>query len=1082
MSVYISRLTSRQGIDWPPCGQWKEGSELETLETFGKNLDVSEYAHTDLLNSVQTPWARLLLFETALYEPSHPAHQDIKDQWRGLLGVLALHKLLHIGLDAPRRVDLRTLSPASQARNAFLDLRPVHVIAGADVETEKWHQFDLISADGHILGATSPRTLVFTGISHSCPESIPFRTKEGRLTDPVPYYQKFGDELFLGVLAYWLDTLIQRVEHDSKLEDILGTIPTAEGGTVISRHVSFVQALRRWRSKINTPPVQLAADAQSPFEGPYSALRSLQLPNNDDRFNRSDLFVRDRRDVVVCFRREGNSVLATRDGKEINEGGIRIYDGQWIEVTNVLPAQLSVPATVRVIADPATFFEDILIEVELLNPATTFCLEVDGKYYLLPFKKNILEFFNPKEIINNTKVQRVQNQLRVDFMIPLVSNRAIKVSRSYREDDEIIKPEFNASLAFWPDFVCSTGGESYAWSRYFYYKFDKDKDQLDFQPIGSTKPKRTLQDRTWVETVKPLAGFLGTVDGRSGLLLIKYHAIKAPTKYWKVGIDLGSTHTRAFRIEVAKADEGYKHVDGAKIHPIEISPQLQELTRNAPINLRENFFVLAESPTQNGRDEFMSQLVMPQPHNEDHDDWLPREGLVYQHSLLDGFPTNEIRYDFKWNSNHSDYALRAFLRCLLVLLQAQALREGATIVSIAHAHPSVFTSGLVLKHTNEWDGLGNYSQLTIDVPLMESEAVGRYLQVEQGAPVAANVIALDVGGSTTDIALWSENQMNRQESVRMAAGIVGAFAQTENGAFRRELAKIMAGEPLKVRISLDKFEKEDSGFSLMINAALNEAAAKGKLDRLIQGIQNSPEGQKLIAHIMFVFGALLYFVGELGRKAKMQNDAQYHIYFSGKGGQLITWIDNYSQFVREMFAPGILGPQNTSTQAVNNAKVLCNVSKLPKQEVGRGLLADSKLKAENRNSNQEGLITLDPPSVTVGEDGYSNLKWDDELNRSVIASLPRQVPAYNDLKELKNFVTSFVQSTSTKPAAKLLGLTIAEPRNFRDNLKERLFGSARGRILYDLTNYPDDALLEPLFITEVKVLLETVSGNPQLFS
>lgn len=1085
MSIYISRLTTRHGIDWPPIGDWKRGMGVNRLETFAKNLDISDAVQTDLLNSVPTPWARLLLFESALYDQDHPAHAEVVDQWRGLLGTIALSELLRLPFNSPVNIDLHDIADSSEIKDAFMVLRPCHIVGGADEEKDNWHRFHMISVDNVVIGATSPRTLVFSGISHQCPQSIPFRSADDRLSDPLRYYERFGDTLFLKLMAQWLDVLIDRVRNDDALRAMLGTVPVSYG-QMMFRLEQLVDTLEEWREDfpVETPAQTRWPQAESsPFPNPYSILRPIPCVANSTQLDQSDLFMSGRRDVLVCFQRERNSALVNRNDMEIREGGIRIYDGHWIESSEQLPAPLSFLPPLRVIDDPAAFFESSLIQAPL-SPETSYPLLLDGDYYLLPYKKEILDYFSPEEIVRNTSLCRSKaNHLTVSLTIPLVNNRAIKVSKDYREDDDVV-PTTKATpdaLAFWPESICRDAGNDQNPSRYFYYKFNQGgtAPSLDFQPLSPPITERALPWRTWLETREPLLGFVGSVEDRKGLLLIKYKRLNPPNQNWKVSIDLGSTHTRAFCLEVEQQGDQWLGVDGAAIRPIHITPKVKELTPClAAADLSENFFTGETAARTAAAEEFVSQLVLPQPNNENHAEWLPREGCIYQQSLLDGFPSNTFRHNFKWNSDTSDYALRAFLRCLLVMVQAQALTQGARVVSVSHSYPSVFTPGLILKHTNEWIGLGTYSGLPIEPPLSEAEAVGRYLQVGEVAVITGNTIALDVGGSTTDIAIWASNQLSRQESVKMAAGIAGRYVQTEPGPFRQRLVKILAGEPFKVPLKLDYFKNRESGYSLMFNAILNSIAATGQLAPLVMSIKSSQEGKLLIAHIMYVFGALLYYVGMLGRKLGMSGTSQFYTYFCGKGGQLLTWIENKERFVEEMFSAGLLGPHPTAAVKVS---VTVTPSTGPKQEVGRGLLAESALRAAH-NGAEGGLVNLEPPTVTAGEEGYKGLSWSTELNGKALTELPMEVPQYGDLKELNNFIDPFVKSVSTREAAKLLGLTTDEPPDFRAKLKERLFGAARGRIAYDLVHHPDEALLESLFITEVKVLLETVTKNHRLFT
>lgn len=1083
MSVYVSRVR-REGIDWPPVGEWKRGMGINRLETFAKNLDISDALQTDLLNSVPTPWARLLLFEAALYDPEHPAHEEVVDQWRGLLGTIALSELLRLPFDSPVYVNLNDVPDSSEIKKAFLMLRPTHFIDGVDQEQNKWREFDMISVDDVVIGATSPRTLVFTGISHTCPASIPFCSPHGRLSDPLRYYEKFSDKLFLRLLAQWLDVLIERAKNDENLRLLLGIVPVSYGQTT-ARREQLVNALEEWRDEFTVEKparIQWQQPQYSPFTGPYSILRPIPRVANNPELDQSDLFLSRRRDVLVCYHNKNNSKLINANGSDVRDGGIKIYDGHWIDATEQLPSSLSFLPPLRIIDDPAWFFESSLIQTDL-NPDNSYSLVLDNIHYLLPYKQEILDFFSPEEIVRNTSLQRGKaNHFTVTLTIPLVNNRAIKVSKDFREDDDVVlKSQAIAdALAFWPDIVSTDAADGQSPSRYFYYKFTRVEtvSSVDFQPLSAPVTERILPSRRWMETRKPLVGFVGTIDQRRGLLLIKYRAANPPMQNWKVSIDLGSTHTRAFCLPVEWQTDQWVAVDGAEIRAVEITPKVKALTPCPPIDLMENFFPMEIAGRKSGTQEFVSQIVLPQPNNEKHDDWLPREGCIYHGSLLEAFPSNAFRHNFKWNSDTSDYALRAFLRCLLVMVQAQALNDGARVVSVSHSYPSVFTQTLISKHKNEWAGLGAYSGLSIEKPLNEAEAVGRYLQVCEKATVVENTIALDVGGSTTDVAIWTSNRLSCQVSIKMAAGIAGRFVQTEPGQFRERLATILAGQPFTLPLRLDNFKNWESGYSLMFNAVLNAVTDKGHLHALIESIQRSAEGRLLIAHIMYAFGALCYYVGVLTRELNIETSSQFYIFYCGKGGQLLEWIANRERFVQDMFGAGLLGPNHAGASTVT---VKLARTSLPKQEVGRGLLAQSALKADT-NDREGGLVNLGPVRVIAGEEGYRGLSCFSDLDDQAFASLATEVPAYHELKELTNFVKTFVTSGSTREAAQLLGLTTAEPADFRARLREQLFGLARGRVVYDLVHHPAEALLESIFITEVKVLLETITRNHRLFA
>ncbi len=299
MSRFITRLREigRDGIDWPSSvGTWKQNESLNRLETFADNLDVSQAPEgTDLLNSVPTPWARLLLFESALYRDRHPSHRDIEDQWRGLLGVIALAAPLRLNLT----IKSLTLSQQvnqfrSKVAKTFVDLQPRYRTANGDDENGKWDDFQMIIVDGAVLGSTSPRTLFFTGVAHQCPASIPFRSMHGRLSDPVAYYKKFNDIFYLRLLARWIGGLIASLEQNQTLGAWMGAPPAAPGAAQTSRIESLLQRLRAWmRETDGIQPADITGNFPSRFTlFPYTVISSLpEIP----QASQSDLFISGRK-------------------------------------------------------------------------------------------------------------------------------------------------------------------------------------------------------------------------------------------------------------------------------------------------------------------------------------------------------------------------------------------------------------------------------------------------------------------------------------------------------------------------------------------------------------------------------------------------------------------------------------------------------------------------------------------------------------------------------------------------------------------------------------------------------------------
>jgi hypothetical protein len=1106
MSQFITKLgeDGRDGLEWPtPVGTWKQGESINRLETFANNLDVSQSStDTDLLNSVPTPWARLLLFESALYKEKHPSHKDIEDQWRGLLGVIALAAPLRLNL----KVKSVTLSQQvsqhqSKIAKTFLDLRPHPQTSEVDEEADKWDDFQMILVDDVVLGSTSPRTLLFTGVAHQCPSSIPFRSPQGRLSDPVAYYKKFHDNFYLSLLARWVGGLIAALEHNQPLIDWMGAPPAAPGAAQTGRMEFLLERLRAWRQELSgAQPANVVGNLPSRFTlYPYTVINSLPEVQQTPQ---SDLFISGRKtkDMIVAYHPEAGSKLLNSFGQELVNEPLRVYNGRWIQANQPLPLPFTfLPSNIKSIEDPLAFFEDTLIQfTPPTNPDAVYHLSFGGRRYLYPFKTEILDYFTPAEVADKTEIfsNDLTNSLRIEFQIPIENNRSVKAVREYPldtviADEDTVTPE----LAAWPDFTCQ------AWSRYFYFKSTSlakpETPLIEFEPTVSYT-SRSNPDHTWYVTSEPLKAFAGSVNGKTGLLLLRDNRISPPNKFWKVGVDFGSTHTRAFSLQVDRqGDEksGYTFAttDGAAIQPIQFSPRARELTYCQPGVLQELFLALTDTPNLEGTiNELKTLMMIPEP-DGGWQDWLPREGFVYTHWIYEGdYNADSLHFNLKWNSRKEDHDLRAFLRSLLVMLQAEAIRQGAQMVSVAHTYPSVFTAALIAKHNGEWSDLESYLnsgvidprlQLKVEPAAMtETVAVCRHLEWEQQASPVSNTISIDVGGSTSDMAVWTQLELKLQESVKLAAGILGRYVQSPDAqVFIEWFESIMRAAPHNIKnLSVAKFASKPSGYSLMLTNLLSLTERRSKLQDLIDKVNAAPEARRFMSHIIFLFGGLLYYAGMLARKAKLpQHQDTYNIYFCGKGGTLFQWIVGYDILAQEMFEAGLFGPDGKGDK--DSLTVVARISRRPKEEVGRGLLALSELQG-NPKGQSIGLIDPNTPSVTVGDTGYGTLNWNDKLTPEAIKQLPvNTVPAMSELKELNTFLGAFNRGSATEAAAKELGLNKVNESRFKNNLLQRLFGTSKGCIVSDVRNNDDDALIEPLFITEIKVLLETTTQNIEMY-
>lgn len=1086
-SKFLPPLITRDGLNYPRSGSWMRNVSFNKLATLAKNLDTSRSKnHPDKLHSIPTPWARLLLFESALYDKDHPAHEEVTNQWRGLLGLIGLAKVL--GLE--HKLDVPTFSLPGEApgdlKNAFDVLRPQHVMDGRDLEQNKWNDFGLIYFDGALLGGTSPRTIVFTGISHQCPPNIPFRSEQGRLSDPSAYYKQH-DTQFLHVILQWVDHLIATVTANHSLADFLGEQPSDPNAQTESRHRQLLAALVEWKNDLagETSEAVMVPAGFSRLPAPYDFVKHIDHIENGNGAG-GDLFLRTNNNLIVCYRPNNDSVIVDAYGNRVTGQALRIFGLHLVQPNQVPPVNLDfLPPHLKVIKDPLDLFEDTLIEIDVIDSRAVFCLSVGKKNYLLPFKESFSEFFTAEEaaeIIRNIHVSQPDGTtIRVELTIPLVKGRSIRAHKDYRQEnianDNLDLP--TQQLAMWPDFICpgeDKNGKPH-FEHYFYYTNDRTtaskRVQVEFTPLGQDLLKRTGKGKTWYMSKKPLPGFVGKVNDKQGLLLIKPVIEAPPTTNWKIGVDFGSTHSSVFRREVEQRDGKWFGLKDSTIEQVTLRPRVKILTVGDAAQIQEMFFLYRASEREGVAEHAITtQLSMPISDAEYiADNWLPREGQVFLGSLLDTIPNN-LHTDLKWNSDRSNFTTSSFLRSLLVMVEAEAIHSGAKIVHVSHAYPTAFPAALKNKQVEGWQAVQRCVNVPVDrEPLSEALAVCRHLWSAQHAKPMANVVALDIGGSTTDIAVWSDGKLQIQESVKMAAGLAIKFIEgaPEYGEW---FSEVMSNEEpfISSRINL---QPPKTWNPRLYQAALKRLSEDGKMDSFIQTIKaaasTSREVRDFLSPIVLLFAAVSYFAGQLTRKAGLTQSGHFYLYFCGKGGQLIRWMPYGETLVSEMFRAGLFIPASENQRP----GVTIEISKYPKQEVGRGLLIERELDA---NQIHEAVEMFGEPQVkvTAAEDGFPGLSWSDRLTFEKLTQLIDQIPSPDKLGQLNRFVDAFASLELTKRIAQDYDMKeFSSDPQFKDYLRQRLSDNLR--------HGEGGALIEPLFITETKILIERMTNQSHLF-
>jgi hypothetical protein len=1070
--------------EWKPFG-------IEALGGFAGAMRVDRTeVPPHRIRSVPSPWARALLFEQALFTPGHPAGPGVVSEWRGLLGVIALGHMLPLEL----RVAGAELPTRSADEDAMADLRAMAP------DPLQWEKLGLLYSGSAVVGATSPYTLVFTG-ARAVRAPIPFRSAEGRLVDPGHWYAEVHrDPDLLAALGGWIDTtraaLLGRMDA---LRSWMGRRPAGATAKPLERADQTIALLERWMDDVDAGLRTLGArrgaaptllpspfaelfPPQRPSGRVYGALQPLQggpPKENQLRFPGADGYA----DVVLDPRRSG-TILGR--GGEPYRGPVVLEQGLHAQVRGGrLAEELGASQVGGPALDVAALFESRLIGIAGPSPRVH---TLPGGY-LLPLRRAVLDWFTPEQVMRFTSISGDrQTGFEVSFTVPLTDDLSVRWSRSY-EPREVEGADRwpTPRLAVWPDFVADR------WSHYFYVArlaAADDASNLRLHPIeerpaelaGAPRAARTdhyadeKAGLTWEAWTRPLAGWEGQAGDHRGLLLARPVEEKhiREGQRWAVSIDFGSTHSRVFR-----GQPGAARIDA--VSPVTLKARAASLLGDDPLPVL--FFLpptFAVSPE--GEDEVQSIVRFPLavPVRSAGASWLPSDGILFRRALFGLAPLEGLHTQLKWHERHEDVkAFEAAISHLYLAVAAEAAAEGAAVQSVRVAYPSVFPANLQSEHGRMWEQLAHRYGFTLLTPASESEALQRFTSATHGGRGGGTALmAVDIGGSTSDLALWVHGGSAAFSSVRLAGSVVGSLVASDKevrkvveSAGKGLLDKHFTGwddavgaDPRHVRLGFDELLR-----------TLSRTAPRYSTQDLAVAVAKNPAGRRLIAHAGYLYAVVAYLLGLMARQRRMELK-HYDLHFAGHGSQFIRWLDALTdgggQAIPGAFFLAGLGADDARTVAIHEPAHA-------KEEVGRGLLLFAA-------AEQPGTITRDS---FVGETGFgaeaAPLAWDHPVNAEEVPDLlATGVPALEEMKLLGRFIDIFAESVATRALGKALGLNpkTVDRGRLHNRIRDRLHmrGSAwaaAGRPGMD----SDGARLEPIVVVGAKALLEVVTGNTSLF-
>ena len=565
------------------------------------------------------------------------------------------------------------------------------------------------------------------------------------------------------------------------------------------------------------------------------------------------------------------------------------------------------------------------------------------------------------------------------------------------------------------------------------------------------------QEEVWEVSKFPEAILCRHNGEESGIILP--HSPRVARNFnieWDVVIDLGTVNTSVFYRQGAQ-EPNPMEFKGRCVQIIKLTEHVRELFLNrvffSPKTYRgifsTSFIRLTPSvgvlnPVIDGKLQLGS--------SEDWFSWMKEEPFFLE----------QLRVDLKWSRDQDEIScLYAYFKYLALRICAEAAEKGVNRINLKWSYPSAFSEDMRISLGGAFTSLPHWVrgiQKAIEVTIKEEDqqgetesvAVCKYLSSIGPGPdsdflpdiVPARAIA-DIGGGTTDIGIWKEDQIIFQTSILLAGKILTEYIRA-----REDLRKDIL---FSLHMPTEGFAFDY--FTHMCAHSINNLM-KDRHDQLyplftVDKPMNQEVGYKQARSIIFlIFAGTIYYIGLI---LKQIETPPIGIWFAGNGSKLINLVHPQSHPYLKRFLP-------TEIELVDI--IPANPSHT-KQEVARGVLSNIVFK------------TSAHPRFIIGEDGYKfggrETQFSKEIRLENLISDKVEVP--RDYSQLSRFLDIYNKCAG---ALELVPLEVTRDINLKiwQKMEGRINGLKNMAQNCTRTGNPYQGLIQPFLVEELKVVIQ----------
>jgi hypothetical protein len=1037
------------------------------------------------INSIPDIWARPLLFEMALFGipasdnsyRGHLLHKRVLGEWRGLIAMLALREASYIQDLRAVPITLPTDAAARSNAPAFLNAAANLLPTGTIDDETTWHHLYILIYKNKPIGITSPTTVVVTATDYfnSIDQNIvPWfngrvlldPTKKiiddtiGQIRNPV-LSGEFISAKQRELLAGWLKKLNDGL-HDRGVG--------VKANTLLGLISSYINDLGFTLE--TAPDVDINEDASLGMtSGMFSLIdlpaRAPQLPPTLSavRLKHSRTMPAEPAKPILVV----DKAIARQ--WNLDETQISVWGGKTLRTAipqigfpDKPPSPKNTLGDTQVIDAevwaPKWFFKPNLYVVgteSAFNKVVGLNLTNGNLKYneqnvtpIVPLDHILIDYLTVEDLATRISFKQEDEGIRVTLKLTLSGpdqkGKEFSVSHLYRRNEGQIRLLGGVPvLEVWPDF------KTPSWKAYYtYYDRSATTEAFEAKPyFPGFVPTEigAISDRCHVtKSDRYPEAIICTVNGvpdHIGFLLIKQPQELIPQDgiEYQVGVDFGATGTNI-----------YFRVNGDNPQPFELKDRYVSVTNAA------NRSIIYDNclPASSEKTPFLSIFkTFPNAPAQNYKPLL--DSIIY-------FPSGKLRaddknitYNLKWSDHQADtHKVEAFLKQIALQVAAEATNARSQKIKWNYSFPTAFGHKRRADFFQAWTAVVNDCAALTGVRSVtqtpndetESIAAAKYFCDPNGhqAPTNIGAVFIDIGGSTSDIAIWQRGLV-WQTSILLAGRDIFLDFFHDNLRLLKSLNSDIDLQPIE-----QAREISHAAFYAQIDHLLRREGEK-LLGRLRHTASESQEMQRVVAvglaGIFFYIGlALNHF-----RKEQKYQDEIPRFYIGGNGSQILRWLTSGAPFTRKSEANLVFEKVFFKASGLAGDSLTIEVSKRPKAEAAFGLICGTEIN-HTHNTNEKLIL--------AGErfkQGNEEMSWETPLDRD---AMPAAMDVPKKLEKLEEFILAYnegAKDAELLPVAPTAGERLTLLNDVRTSMSNTISNG------------------EPIFILALKGLLKVLRGE-----